>query len=94
MSEHSPEPWVANECGADEFFICEESPPGETGKDTGWGKQIGEVDGKANARRIVACVNACKGFSTEELEYLMAHDGTLAPFYLAPPMAGKSHEPT
>ena len=61
MPEHFKEPLVANECGADEFFICEESPPGEPGEDTGWGKQIGEVDGKANAERLIDCANALVG---------------------------------
>ena len=33
--------------------------------------------GDGNARRIVACVNACQGFETEELEQLVKDGDTL-----------------
>lgn len=68
MPDHSKEPWVAHECGVDEFFICEQSPPGLPGEDTGWGKQIGEIDGKANARRVLACVNELADIPIEIIE--------------------------
>ena len=66
---HTPEPWewcehhfnappyegrLNNECGI-------YPPDGECGP-------VALVGGKENARRIVACVNACKGIKTESLE--------------------------
>jgi hypothetical protein len=35
----------------------------------------------ANARRIVACVNACAGISTDNLEQLVAMGATIDQFY-------------
>ncbi len=60
MNQHTPEPWVIDgQCAAAEsdqvnngFFTAICKGP----------------DGEANARRIVACVNACEGISTEDLE--------------------------
>ena len=37
---------------------------------------LGEIDGEANARRLVACWNACQGIETETLEKAAEH-GTL-----------------
>lgn len=59
MSEHTKEPWIY-ECGdANHLGII-------------IGRHGGEVvDGEfseANARRIVACVNACAGLETEIIE--------------------------
>jgi len=67
MSEnkHTPEPWRTDaECGFPQdlhdskgnlFLRC--------GSDFD-----NEIYGEANARRIVACVNACSGISTDNLE--------------------------
>lgn len=67
MSEnkHTPEPWRTDaECGFPQdihdskgnlFLRC--------GSDFD-----NEIYGEANARRITACVNACAGISTENLE--------------------------
>jgi hypothetical protein len=63
MSGHTPEPWVA-----DMDRIYSPDP-----KDDTWTSVVAEALGppeihRPNARRIVACVNACKGISTEKLE--------------------------
>lgn len=67
MDKHSPEPWSVpiDEEGWLEFF-------------SGDGKRVmsfpdflahgGSKPSVADAERIVACVNACRGFSTEALE--------------------------
>jgi hypothetical protein len=59
--KHTPEPWRLEEDsyssgfrGANDFYV-------------GGIEAVAEVD-KANARRIVAAVNACVGIPTEELE--------------------------
>lgn len=60
MEQHTPTPWKVSEkdwyvisnCG----HICEMMGP------------FGYEVNKANARRIVACVNACEGIETEALE--------------------------
>jgi hypothetical protein len=64
MSQHTREPWQKNH---DDIFV---------------GGDIHDVvaschfddnhDGRANARRIVACVNACAEFPTETLEQKFA----------------------
>ena len=65
MSEtkHTPEPWKVNQDGCGDLFI--------SGSNAEHVTDCGGVDDDtfiANARRIVACVNACKGLSTERLE--------------------------
>lgn len=57
MSEHTKEPWVADAYGN----ILAGSPAYYLGR-------IDQDDAVANARRIVACVNACAGLDTEWLE--------------------------
>ena len=64
-NKHTPEPWRTDaECGFPQdlhdskgnlFLRC--------GSDFD-----NEIYGEANARRIVACVNACSGISTDNLE--------------------------
>ncbi len=62
---HTPEPWkhngkwriVADLCGPQQMVI-----------DTGCNKATRTERNRANARRIVACVNACEGVSTQRLE--------------------------
>lgn len=57
MSEHSPEPWsVGDAYGCACLFA-------ETGQDP-----IGIDLSESDARRIVACVNFCRGLETEYLE--------------------------
>jgi len=67
--EHTPEPWKINRQG-----ICLDGVGIDTEDDsvvevacsdcTGDDERLSEV----NARRIVACVNACRGIPTEALE--------------------------
>ena len=73
MTEHTPEPWhVYNQPGGGQTAISSKRTHGIT-------EGIAFMDAVligpqhsakrlANARRIVACVNACEGISTEELE--------------------------
>ncbi len=67
MSEHTKEPWMVADMtewltigGVDIGAVCRI-------KNEVSGKPLSEED-RANARRIVACVNACAGISTETLE--------------------------
>jgi hypothetical protein len=68
MSEHTKEPWFV-----DENNIHIGSIATLNGDDTGYSEIWHEWHGdekshKANARRIVACVNACAEIPTEDLE--------------------------
>lgn len=76
MSEHTKEPWVyETECAygwdirGDEIWIAsvQNSHVANSRPQTGFPSQI---EGFANARRIVACVNACADLPTELLESL------------------------
>lgn len=62
ISNHTREPWAANGAHV-------ESKYGHGVVNDGWiiADTFG-IDRKANARRIVACVNACRGIGTETLE--------------------------
>lgn len=57
--KHTSGQWRVGDGGATIFGPPSGAPSPET---------IASVRKKANARRIVACVNACKGISTETLE--------------------------
>ena len=68
MSNHTPEPWRVGRPGA---VVSDTPVPGMGGSDAVeyyGGHLIGESIIEANARRIVACVNACRGIGTDELE--------------------------
>ncbi len=62
---HTPEPWKTDaKNGFPDYIESAEGDliarcPSDCADD---------IDGAANARRIVACVNACAGYATEELE--------------------------
>lgn len=63
--KHTAEPWKLHRSGqsvgsSDGYGVCEVWPRDED--------NFPDTEGKANARRIVACVNACRGLSTDELE--------------------------
>lgn len=68
MSNHTPEPWRVGR----PFTVVSDTPVPEMGGSDAveyyGGHLIGESIIEANARRIVACVNACQGLSTDELE--------------------------
>ena len=68
MSNHTPEPWRV---GRDGSVVSDTPVPGMGGSDAVeyyGGHLIGESIIEANARRIVACVNACAGMRNDELE--------------------------
>lgn len=65
MSEHSPEPWFKD---LTYIYDDNENPVGPILSSNG---DYSEQD----ARRIVACVNACKGIETEAIEGLA--EGTI-----------------
>lgn len=64
---YTPEPWVLD--GDD---ITAEHLDGTIIAQTCGGNYFCEINKKANARRIIACVNALAGVSTETLEILIA----------------------
>lgn len=72
MIKHTKEPWTIGDkvpaaiYGADESPICLADSMGECGSPGG---------DRANAARIVACVNACAGLETESLEACQAIGG-------------------
>jgi hypothetical protein len=75
-TKHSPEPWSVggmsgceDGCYAADGSLCAEGWPGDT-TNLDPGKDVNAFLARqnANARRIVACVNACAGLPTEALE--------------------------
>lgn len=65
MGKHTKEPWslYRNDQSVGDargYAVCDVWPRGGDG-------MVSE-EGKSNARRIVACVNACRGLSTDDLE--------------------------
>ncbi|MGU5671202.1 hypothetical protein ACV1CZ_10755 [Aeromonas caviae] len=78
MSKHTPEPWVIWN-GGDGIMMYGAREPKRGGVALMCSNEL--VSGRtaiANARRIVACVNACRGLPTDELEQkgLVAAVGT------------------
>ncbi|MFQ1995750.1 hypothetical protein ACK36C_20720, partial [Aeromonas veronii] len=72
--KHTPEPWQVHQDASGDVFISS----AETSFHIA---EIGSEDDEAvipDARRIVACVNACRGLPTDELEQkgLVAAVGT------------------
>jgi hypothetical protein len=63
MTQHTPEPWAKT------FFI----PIGCYHIQTNGGKFIGSAKSAYDASRIVACVNACAGIATQNLEAESLH---------------------
>ncbi|MGX5834764.1 hypothetical protein ACWIJ6_11595 [Aeromonas piscicola] len=65
MGKHTQEPWklYRNDQSVGDargYAVCDVWPRGDDG--------MASEEGKANARRIVACVNACEGIDTDLLE--------------------------
>ncbi|MFQ2035205.1 hypothetical protein ACK35Y_20045 [Aeromonas veronii] len=72
--KHTPEPWQVHQDASGDVFVS-------SAKTSFHIAEIGSEDDEAvipDARRIVACVNACHGLPTEELEQkgLVAAVGT------------------
>lgn len=76
---HTPEPWTVfngpavegAETWSESYFgtiVRHGSHGGKRIADTSIGLSQDYAEGKANARRIVACVNACAGYTNEHLE--------------------------
>ena len=91
MSKHTPEPWkISHDDSTEEWSIVTNQQGSiianvneETGHElVGSAPVMRKMPGLDNARRIVACVNACTGIRTEALEHrahmLKAHDDTIA----------------
>ncbi len=76
--QHSPEPWSWWQVNAEGMLERGHQPPTSIGRPDGHtiARCIAH-DTAANARRIVACVNACRGHSTEGLEQLAARGMSL-----------------
>lgn len=71
MSKHTQEPWVLFEVGDRVKHFCPASEKEKTSILTVTledGTAFGAVYSEDDARRIVACVNACAGLPTEQLE--------------------------
>lgn len=69
MSQHTPEPWREGKAGG----VVADTPiegglMGSADVEYYGGHLIAESCTKANVARIVACVNACKGLTNEQLE--------------------------
>ncbi|WP_459575862.1 hypothetical protein [Aeromonas enteropelogenes] len=81
MSKHTKEPWVLFEVGDRHVHLCPASAAKKTSILTVTeedGVTFAAVYSNDDARRIVACVNACRGLPTDELEQngLVAAVGT------------------
>lgn len=65
-SKHTAEPWKTgtSTAGKSVIFLAGDEPANTLGHEENWI----DCNTEANARRIVACVNACDGISTEYLE--------------------------
>lgn len=70
MREHTKEPWGYEPTGNqdDEYWITWTGHPTSIGVTCNAVTGPGSKDAEANARRIVACVNACCGIPTAALE--------------------------
>ncbi|WP_320153010.1 hypothetical protein [uncultured Tolumonas sp.] len=68
--KHTPEPWFYDENRPANFYSDDDTGSiiGECGRYAFVKRSDDER--RANARRIVACVNACEGSTTEDLERL------------------------
>ena len=67
MSKHTPEPWYCQDNGTyfDIYGDNDQQRIGDTCASSCDGNRgLGDI----NARRIVACVNACEGMETEHIE--------------------------
>lgn len=69
---HTPEPWMVDPDDRPGYewnnHIVSATDPNQTICFMTHDNTPENIEGEANARRIVACVNACKGIKTESLE--------------------------
>jgi hypothetical protein len=63
MSKHTPEPWQSELCLGNAYSICKKAANGDYIKRT-----MGELFNRADAHRLIACVNACAGMEDPEAE--------------------------
>lgn len=69
MSKHTPEPWIYHRQGFSTVYVEARIGCGLLQEIAACGPcNDGQEQQEANARRIVACVNACAGLETEHLE--------------------------
>jgi hypothetical protein len=67
---YTPEPWISDE---ESGFPCDiHAEINGVLLARAFGDPVDALDGEANARRIVACVNACAGSPTEAIEEMIA----------------------
>lgn len=82
MSAHTPEPWRIGKSTPHMGCVVSDHPVEGISGANEWdyydGNMVAESVSPANARRIAACVNACKGFDIETLESLVKAGLTLA----------------
>lgn len=68
-TNHTPEPWTYKEdCDSRGNYVGFGPRNNFVGETHISVNNLGTVQALANAHRIVACVNACKGIPTEDLE--------------------------
>jgi hypothetical protein len=92
MSNHTKTPWRT---GKSHCVVADEPVPGMNGSDAFeyyGGHLIAESVTPKNARRIVACVNACVGISNEELHEIADQGGMLTPRQQIAESAQQRHE--
>lgn len=73
---HTPEPWNIDPQGTAIYVTFVDGYENEI-LDCWTAGRIDVDMAKANARRIVACVNACKGLETDDIESMVAEGKTL-----------------
>lgn len=71
MSQHTKEPWraIKESCQSGDIGTCSGDDSWFSINSPDWSANGYEMNAEANARRIVACVNACAGIDTEWLEH-------------------------
>jgi hypothetical protein len=90
VSEHTKEPWTVEMVVSENYFdiCCGYQIPGRESPiliASTYGDEDRPNDvaqGKANARRIVACVNACAGISTGRLERMVISGDVPVPGFI------------
>lgn len=81
MSGHTPEPWRVDSQGVARVTSQDgrRLVASAGGHSSNVDFEAVDAENKANAFRIVACVNACRGVPTESLENATNEDGKLSP---------------